>query len=89
MNIIQKSESIRASLWKGFQDGTSKMAKRKCYGYDVGADGGLMINSNRLLLFVGFLTAISAVTVWARLLPDWNSRAFPPQWVSPSGIEKL
>ena len=39
MNIIEKSESIRAGLRKGFQDGTSKMARRKCYGYDAGADG--------------------------------------------------
>lgn len=33
MNIIQKSESIRANLRKGFQDGTSKMAQRNCYGF--------------------------------------------------------
>ena len=46
MNIIEKSESIRAGLRKGFQDGTSKMAQRKCYGYDLGADGALVVNSN-------------------------------------------
>ena len=44
MNIIEKSESIRAGLRKGFQDGTSKMAQRKCYGYDTGPDGELCIN---------------------------------------------
>ena len=44
MNIIQKSESIRAGLRKGFQDGTSKMAQRRCYGYDTGPDGKLVIN---------------------------------------------
>ena len=44
MNIIEKSESIRVGLLKGFQDGTSKMARRKCYGYDVWADGELVIN---------------------------------------------
>lgn len=44
MNIIEKSESIRAGLRRGFQDGTSKMAQRKCYGYDVGSDGELIIN---------------------------------------------
>lgn len=44
MNTIEKSESIRAGLQKGFQDGTSKMAHRKCYGYDVGADGELVVN---------------------------------------------
>lgn len=44
MNIIEKSESIRAGLRKGFQDGTSKMAQRRCYGYDTGPDGNLAIN---------------------------------------------
>lgn len=44
MNMIQKSESIRAGLRKGFQDGTSKLVQRRCYGYDVGPDGELVIN---------------------------------------------
>ena len=44
MNTIEKSESIRAGLRKGFQDGTSKMAQRRCYGYDTDPDGELVIN---------------------------------------------
>lgn len=44
MNIIQKSEAIKAGLRKGFQDGSSKMAHRKCYGYEVGPDGELVVN---------------------------------------------
>ena len=44
MNVIQKSESIKNGLWKGFQDGSSKMARRKCYGYKVGSDGELTLN---------------------------------------------
>ena len=44
MNNIEKSESIRAGLRKGFQDGTSKMAQRKCYGYDIGAGSELVVN---------------------------------------------
>lgn len=44
MNIIEKSESIRAGLRKGFQDGTSKLAQRRCYGYDTGPDGELVVN---------------------------------------------
>ena len=44
MNIIEKSESIPTGLRKGFQDGTSKMAQHKCYGYDVGTDGTLVVN---------------------------------------------
>ena len=44
MNVIQKSESIKNGLWKGFQDGSSKMARRKCYRYKVGSDGELALN---------------------------------------------
>lgn len=44
MNAIQKSEAIKAGLRKGFQDGSSKMARRECYGYVVNLDGELKIN---------------------------------------------
>jgi len=44
MNVIQKSEAIKAGLRKGFQDGSSKMAHRKCYGYEVGSDSGLIVS---------------------------------------------
>lgn len=39
MNVTQKSEAIKNGLRKGFQDGSSKIAKRKCYGYDINPDG--------------------------------------------------
>ncbi len=41
---IENSKSIRDGLQKGFRDGTSKMAQRRCYGYDIGSDGELVIN---------------------------------------------
>ena len=44
MNAIQKSEAIKAGLRNGFQDGSSKMAKRKCYGYKLSPNGELKIN---------------------------------------------
>lgn len=44
MKNIEKSKSVRAGLRRGFQDGTSKMAQRRCYGYDTGPDGELVIN---------------------------------------------
>lgn len=44
MKDIEKSKSIRVGLRKGFQNGTSKMARRRCYGYDIGSDGELVIN---------------------------------------------
>ena len=39
MNVIQKSEAIKIGLRKEFQDGSSKIVKRKCYGYDINSDG--------------------------------------------------
>ena len=46
MNMFEKSESIKAGLRQGFQEGNSKMARRKCYGYTAGSDGKLVINSD-------------------------------------------
>lgn len=39
MNVVQKSDAIKAGLRKGFQDGSSKVAKRKCYGYTLSPNG--------------------------------------------------
>ncbi len=44
MNVIQKSEAIKVGLRKSFQDGSSKMAHRKCYEYEIGPDGILTVN---------------------------------------------
>ena len=44
MNVIQKSGAIKNGLRRDFQDGSSKMAKRKCYGYTINSDGELKIN---------------------------------------------
>ena len=44
MNVIQKSQAIKTGLWKGFQDSSSKMAKRRYYGYEVSPDGELTVN---------------------------------------------
>lgn len=44
MNAIQRSQYIKAGLRKGFRDGSSKMARRGCYGYTAGSDGELVVN---------------------------------------------
>lgn len=89
MNIIEKSESIRAGLRKGFQDGTSKMAQRKCYGYDTGPDGGLVINPDEAVvvrwIFERYLNGDSLGRIAAGLeeqgipsptgKPKWNREA--------------
>ena len=89
MNIIQKSESIRAGLRKGFQDGTSKMAQRRCYGYDTGPDGELVINPDEAVvvrwIFERYLIGDSLGKIAAGLeeqgilshtgKPKWNREA--------------
>ncbi len=42
--MLEKSIAIKQGLRNGFRDGTSKLARRKCYGYDVTPDGSLAIN---------------------------------------------
>ncbi len=44
MNRIEKGVSIKTGLRKGFQDGSSKMARRRCYGYSTTPDGNLTVN---------------------------------------------
>ena len=89
MNMIQKSESIRIGLWKGFQDGTSKMAQRRCYSYDIGPDGQLIVNSSEAKtvrwIFERYLSGDSLGKIAAGLeeqgipsptgRPKWNREA--------------
>ncbi len=44
MKNIEKSKSVQIGLQKGFLDGTSKMAQRRCCGYDTGPGSELVIN---------------------------------------------
>lgn len=46
MNMLEKSKSIKAGLRQGFQEGSSKMAKRRCYGYTTASDGEIVVNSD-------------------------------------------
>ena len=89
MNEIQKSEAIRSGLRKGFQDGSSKMARRKCYGYKVGSEGQLMINPEEakvvIWIFERYLAGDSLGKIAAELeqqgilsptgRPKWNREA--------------
>jgi len=89
MNAIEKSRSIRAGLQKGFQDGTSKMARRRCYGYNIGADGELAIDPDEAAvvrwIFDRYLSGDSLGKIVAGLeqqgilsptgKPKWNREA--------------
>lgn len=86
---IEKSKSIRDSLQKGFRDGTSKMAQRRCYGYDTGSDGELIINPDEAAIvrwiFDRYLSGDSLGKIEAGLeeqgipsptgKPKWNREA--------------
>ena len=50
MRNIEKSKSIRDGLQKGFWEGTSKMAQRRCYGYDTGPNGELVISPDEAVV---------------------------------------
>jgi len=52
MNAMMKSTAIKSGIRKGFQAGSSKMAHRKCYGYDSSSDGKLTINPNEAQVVV-------------------------------------
>lgn len=89
MNVIQKSEAIKNGLRKGFQNSSSKMAKRKCYGYDVGPDGELAMNPEEAQVVCWIfeqhlagnsLGKIAAGLEWQGILsptgrPKWNRKA--------------
>jgi len=89
INKIEKSEAIKAGLRKGFQDGSSKMAKRKCYGYTTNQDGELEINPDEAQvvcwIFERYLSGDSLGKIAAGLerqgipsptgRPKWNREA--------------
>ncbi|WP_251316985.1 recombinase family protein [Flintibacter muris] len=93
MNVIQKSEAIKNGLRKGFQDGSSKMARRKCYGYEVGPDGELTVNPDEAQvvcwIFERYLAGDSLGKIAAGLerqgLPSPTGR---PKW-NREAIDKL
>ncbi len=67
MNIIEKSESIRAGLRRGFQDGTSKMAQRDAMDMTSAQTVSWSLILMKPLLSAGSLSATSMATAWARL----------------------
>ena len=85
VNIIEKSEAIRAGLRKGFREGTSKIAQRKYYGYDIGPDGELSVNPDEATvvrwIFERYLSGDSLGKSAARLeKQDVSSPSGKPKW---------
>jgi len=93
MNTFEKSESIMAGLRQGFQNGSSKVAKRKCYGYTVGSDGKLAVNTDEARvvcwIFERYLAGDSLGKIASGL--EWQGIPSPtgkPKW-SREAIDKL
>ena len=93
MNTILKSETIKNGLRKGFQDGSSKMAKRKCYGYDINPDGELTINPEEAQVVCWIFEQYLAGNSLGKIAAGLEKRSIPsptgkPRW-NREAIDKL
>lgn len=84
MNMIQKSELIKTSLRKGFQDCSSKMARRKCYGYMSTLDGDLVINPDEAKVVCWIFERYLAGDSLGKIAADLEEQDVP----SPTGRPK-
>ncbi len=89
MNALERSELIKAGLRKGFHDGSSKMAQRRCYGYTVDVNGKLEVKQDEAQIvrwiFEQYLCGSSPGYIASRLekrgilsptgKPKWNREA--------------
>jgi len=93
MNKFEKSESIKSSLRKGFQDGSSKMAKRRCYGYKLNPYGELTINPDEAQIVCWIFERYLSGDSLGKIAAGLEKRGIPsptgkPKW-SREAIDKL
>ena len=93
MNVILKSEAIKSGLRKGFQDGSSKMAKRKCYGYDINPDGELTVNPDEAKVVCWIFEQYLAGNSLGKIVAGLEKQCIPsptgrPKW-NQEAIDKL
>lgn len=77
LNKFDQSKAIKAGLRKGFTNGESKIANRKCYGYDATPDGDLVINPEETKSVLGKIaTDLERRGILAPTnRPKWNQEA--------------
>ena len=93
MNVILKSEAIKSGLRKDFQDGSSKMAKRKCYGYDINPDGELTVNPDEAKVVCWIFEQYLAGNSLGKIVAGLERQGIPsptgrPKW-NREAIDKL
>ena len=93
MNVILKSEAIKSGLRKDFQDGSSKMAKRKCYGYDINPDGELTVNPDEAKVVCWIFEQYLAGNSLGKIVAGLEKQCIPsptgrPKW-NREAIDKL
>lgn len=93
MNKLEKSISIKSGLRKGFQDGCSKMAKRRCYGYTFSFNGELVISSNEAQVVRWIFEQYCNGNSLGKIVADLEQRQIPsptgkPKW-NREAVDKL
>lgn len=93
MNAFEKSESIKAGLRQGFQDGSSKMARRRCYGYMVSPDGNLEIDPDEAQVICWIFERYLAGDSLGKIAAGLEQQSIPsptgrPKW-NREAIDKL
>ena len=81
MNRYEKSTAIKSGLRKGFREGSSKLAGRKCYGYDTDTDGSLTINQDEAQVVHWIFERYAAGDSLWNSSPTRTSSAAPDWWV--------
>jgi hypothetical protein len=84
MSIENKSDRIKDALRRSFLDGTSKMADRKCYGYDRTADSSLVINQEEAEIVQWIFESYRNGASFGKIANELEKRGIP----SPTGKGK-
>lgn len=63
-----KSQIIKEGIREFFENGTSEITDKTCYGYSKAPDGSLTINNQEAKIVVSFLTATFPATVQEKSL---------------------
>lgn len=83
----------KTGLRKGFQNGTSKMAQRRCYGYITGPDGELVVNPDEAIVVLWIFEHYLSGDSLGKIVTGLEQKGLPsptgkPKW-SREALSKL